>query len=111
MTAAASRAAASVRSSVSRVASRSTSAASVGDRRVELGDALVVAVELDEAQPAVAPELEHVVERAAVPPDERGEHGAALLHDLELARAVGVEPGEVAGELGRGVGERGSRRS
>ena len=37
--------------------------------------------------------------------DERGDEGAAFLHDLELARAVGVETGEVAGELGRRIRE------
>ncbi len=31
------------------------------------------------------------------------DEGAALLHDLELARAVGVESGEVAREFGGGI--------
>ena len=37
---------------------------------------------------------------------EGGEFGAALLHGLELAAAVGVQRPEVAGELRREVGER-----
>ena len=37
--------------------------------------------------------------------DERGEHRAPFLHDLELTRPVGVEAREVPGEFGRGVSE------
>ena len=48
---------------------------------------------------------DHVVERRAVLADERAELGAPLLDDLELARPVGVEGGQVAGELRRDVGD------
>ena len=78
---------------------------------LESVDAIVVAVELDE--PERRPCRRKSRRSSSVPPWRRSsaaEHGTTLLHDLELARAVGVEAGEVARQLGRGIRERRTRR-
>ena len=90
---------------VSRIASSSTCARPASTSAVSSVIRSSSSSSSIEARAAGVELVDRGVERAAVLAGERGQLGAALLHGLELAAAVGVERSEVAGELRGQVGE------